>query len=328
MAGIVIEFPAIDQFNDLDNKLNNVNNSFNKATHSLNRLAKGGMGKGVSALSDSSMDVGMMLRTVPKIVTAIAAVGFGMHKLAQASNASIITQYSSGASDGQVGWLNTAGRASGSTGAGMAGMANSLAEKLREGGIASSWARSQGVLDFGPRTLNKVDNLEKAIEKLRKVEDQSYRMFLTRELGLSEASPLIEMSDRGYNLVKTASKNNALTREQKQSLAEMEAGIAGMWDGAITNMQRGVAGFYDFMFPKDISKSGLTRTPQDGKSRPASSQEQAIRENTDAIRDATRAARNERIHMGRRTMAAVPKAWTAQAAEMAQRDQARRLGGI
>lgn len=323
MPGIVIEFPVIDQFNDLDNKLNNLNNAFKKASNSLHNLGGGGIKSGISGLSDGSLSIGRFLRAMPVIGAAI-----GMHKLAQASNASIVTQYSSGASNGQVGWLNTAGRAIGADGAAMSGMATSLADKLREGGIAASWARGKGIVDYGPYTLNKVDNLTKAIDKLRLVADKDKRMFLTRELGLAGAAPLIEASERGYGMMKDAARNNKLTDKQKQSLADLEIAIGGFIDGAVTNMQRGVATIYDFMFPKNMKNSGLIRTPEDNKPKHASSQEQAVRENTQAIRDATRAARNENIHMGRRTLASVPKAWTAQVAEAAVRDQARRLGGI
>lgn len=333
MAGIVIEFPGEDNLGQLAAKLDKNARMFDKAGGSLEKLSRGGISRNVqSLLNASGSGSALGILTTAGAGTALTSV---LTSAISQARSDMIARYSVGASKQNYAYMSTLGGSVGGV-EGMASMANNLSENLRRGGIGPAILRSKGIVDVGPYTRDKMDNLIKALDQLREIEDDSLRMFVTKNTIGPEAAPLVEMSKRDYELRKSLATTEYANEKFIRDKALNDTGNQ-LWDsikGTGALILKGLPGIGNIMQGNEIN----ARIDEAEKERKRKESEKgannrgdlwnAIEELTQAVRDNTRQARNEAIHMGRRTMAAVPKAWTAQAAEMAMRDQARRLGGI
>lgn len=76
-------------------------------------------------------------------------------------------------------------------------------ERLRQGGYGASVLRSKGVIDLGRYTINKFENLEKAIDALRKM-DERKAMMVARDVGLSDALWVRDLSQGSYEALKNS----------------------------------------------------------------------------------------------------------------------------
>lgn len=243
-----------------------------------------------------------------------------------------------------------------------AGVANEFGDRLRSGGFGAAWMRSQGVVDFGVYTLNKFDNLVKAIDKLRAT-DESTAIRVARDLGISDALWVRNLSDSSYRSIKNTGQWRNSPAAQLGS-AEWEAAktkVGDYWDQikatatlpladmAIAKNLRDKGRYGDMIklfgavaarwyVPANLAVQAWDHFhPNEGNSskwydqlaRSArGNQGDPTKENTEAIRDLTRTMKDspERIGIGPRGNRSVPAGWTYEMMEEAMKGQAMKLG--
>ena len=111
-------------------------------------------------------------------------------------------QSMTGAPASQLGYVGMLGRGAGIDPSQVGGMAEAFGQALRQGGIGSAYFREKGLVDYGPFTVNKVENLQKALEILAKETDRNTRLMVARDTGLAAFLPIIESSTGLRELVK------------------------------------------------------------------------------------------------------------------------------
>jgi len=325
MAGITIDIGGPDGSQSAD-KIRVQADNLKRLMDLASKLQKGGLnGAAMSGLSNAASFFASKLGPALIAGTVVSAVSNNV----QRALARMPAGYGAGATGrGEMGLMEGI---SSFTGTNASGVAQTLANNLRGGGLAAGWARSQGIVDLGPYTMDKFKNLEKALDMLRRVQDRDYRMFLTRELVGPEMAPMVEMSDWAYSAKKWMDKQTDLTPEQQEGIAN----ASGIWD-SITNMTKGgiqqwIGDIFSgkvFENITDPSKIGLDIGRMVGRFKYGDVGDDAIRDNTDALRENTRAAKNESINVGSRGKRSIPRSWRGVIAEEAMKEQARLLGGI
>ena len=325
MAGITIDIGGPDGSQGAEQIRVQANN-LKRMMDMASKLPKGGLnGSARSGLANAASFFASKLGPALIAGAVINAVSTNI----QRAMARMPQGYAAGATGkGEMGLIEGI---SSFTGTSASGVAQTLANNLRGGGLAAGWARSQGIVDLGPYTMDKFKNLEKALDMLRRVQDRDYRMFLTRELVGSEMAPLVEMSDWAYSAKKWMDKQTDLTPDQQTGIAN----ASGIWD-SITNITNGgiqqwIGDIFSgkiFEGVADPLKNGFDLGRMAGRFKYGDVGDDAIRDNTDALRENTRAAKNESINVGSRGKRSIPRSWRGVIAEEAMKEQARLLGGI
>jgi len=325
-GGIIIDIGGDDN-HDIDRKANEATKHLDCIGRAMQSITGGGFRGGVNAALQMAGMAGTSTGTLILGGAALATTAaLAIHKAAADATEKISSYYSAGAAPGERGLMNMGPGAEG-----MAAMANRLAENLRGPGLAAGWARSEGLLDFGWATKDKMTNLIKALDELRKVQDSQWRMYLTRELVGPEAGSMVELGDNIYKTVTWLEKGAQLNERQLSELAGVNATIKSGWDYTVAGVQELIADFVDtkFNWVNFINTMKWSWTTDFSDILPGTKDgDSTTREHTEAMKQHTRALNNEHIHMGRRATTAWPKGWKAMQAEDAMKDQARRLGGI
>ena len=162
------------------------------------------------AVGEAAAALGMTAGGLAAVATGAAAAlyavaqmaAIGADKLAKLGTAAIIA----GGYGGQAGALAGRGRLAGLGADDVSGIAIKFGEELRKGGIGSAFFRSQGIVDYGPYTVNKMTNLEKALDALSHVTDRNTRIMIARDAGLEAFLPFLESSAGLRQLGRATSK--------------------------------------------------------------------------------------------------------------------------
>lgn len=121
--------------------------------------------------------------------------------------------------------------------------ANDFGDRLRGGGMGSAWMRSNGVIDLGRYTLNKFDNLTKAMDLLRKADERT-AIMVARDLGMSDMLSIRDLSPGMYERLKGSAAIGS-TPEARRQEAEYRAGkeiIGNWWDAGVRSAGSSIVG--------------------------------------------------------------------------------------
>ncbi len=297
------------------------------------RVGASSVGRGVAAMVASGAIVPVLIAAAG-VAAFVAAVQSGMDRQRSFAN----TYYAGGGSS-NMGSSTALGGFAGMDGQQTAELANSLGDKLRQGGYAASLLHSYGVIDNGVFTTNKFDNLSKTMDALRQMPEEQ-AIEVARQMGMSNMLRVRDLDDDTYNRLKH-SRDWSESKEGREDSAYLEANkeIVTNWFHMIgTKIENGAMtiGAQLIRHPWDTIK-GLAGGPggaidiaknvaKDKGKTPLS----ATKELTQEVKTLTRTIKDqaEVIGGGRRTRGAVGLAWRGVQFDEANRGFAQSLGAF
>jgi len=142
-----------------------------------------------------------------------------------------------GGTAAQTGFAQGIGGAVGMDAGGMAGAAQQFGESLRGGGYGAAFFRSRGIVDFGYRTTNKMENLIKALSELSKISDKSQQMMVAQSAGLTQFLPLLQASPAARRFAMDSAARYAGDEQQIRAARDYEAVKSG-WSSYFDSLSR------------------------------------------------------------------------------------------
>lgn len=308
-----------------------------RANTFLRSMRFGGSGGGFMPLLGRTVDL-----FLPKSGLLGAAIGAaaglltrGVSKMAASGSDSL-----AGISTSMAGTGGTAGQASYMKGLGLdSGAAASFGEALRGGGVGAAYFRSKGIVDYGYRTTNKLDNLIKALDALAKIENRGVQQMVAQTTGLTGYLPFVQASPEIRRATTYTAKKYAGTEEDVQNKRDFDALLSGaqaivdsfhraayrLGTAPVVQLSKGIQNLTEGNWGKGVTQIldmipglqtekwfGLDKEGEKKTGDPLWDSVDALRENSRALKDHA-----EQIKGGAYTSGAKPRAWHDLQLEMA-----------